>query len=252
VSDGNGGTDTVTVTIDVTPVNDAPIGTGDSKTIPEDTAATGKVTGTDVDGDTLTYTKNTNPSHGTVVVNANGTYTYTPNANYNGPDSFTVTVSDGNGGTDTVTVTIDVTPVNDAPIGTGDSKTIPEDTQATGKVTGSDVDGDTLTYTKNTNPNHGTVVVNADGTYSYTPNVNYNGPDSFTVLVSDGDGGKVLVTVNITVTPVNETVKNGTPTKVKNITTVGTIPMQRTGVPLPMLFMALVMIFGAFVSSKKK
>ncbi|WP_158304894.1 Ig-like domain-containing protein [Methanobacterium lacus] len=252
VSDGNGGSDVVTVTIDVTPVNDAPVGTGDSKTIPEDTQATGKVIGTDVDGDTLTYTKNSNPSHGTAVVNADGTYTYTPNANYNGPDSFTIIVSDGKGGSDVVTVTIDVTPVNDAPVGTGDSQTIPEDTQATGKVTGTDVDGDTLTYTKNTNPTHGTVVVNADGTYTYTPNANYNGPDSFTIIVSDGKGGSDVVLVNITMTPVDDPVKNVTPTKVKNQTEVGTIPMQRTGVPLPMLFMALVMIFGAFVSNKRK
>ncbi|UTB32533.1 MAG: Ig-like domain-containing protein [Methanobacterium sp. ERen5] len=252
VNDGNGGSDVVTVTIDVTPVNDAPIGNDDSKTIPEDSQANGKVTGTDVDGDTLTFAKDTDPKHGTAVVNADGTYTYTPNANYNGPDSFTVTVNDGNGGSDVVTVTIDVTPVNDAPIGNDDSKTIPEDSQANGKVTGTDVDGDTLTFSKATNPTHGTAIVNADGTYTYTPNANYNGPDSFTVTVSDGNGGSDIVTVTIDVTPVDDPVENMTPTKVKNQTEVGTIPMQRTGVPLPMLFMALVMIFGAFVSNKKK
>ncbi len=74
------GTTTVTVNITVTPVNDVPIGTGDTKTTNEDTPVSGAVTGTDVDGDALTFTKATDPSNGTVVVNPDGTYTYTPNA----------------------------------------------------------------------------------------------------------------------------------------------------------------------------
>ena len=239
----------------VTTVDGLPTAKNDSKTTPEDTPLSGNLPASDPDGPVTvlnfiingtSYAPGTVniPGVGKIAINSDGSYIFTPASNYNGPiPAITYTVSDNTGNTATATLNINVTPVNDPPVGTGDSQTIPEDTTANGKVSGTDVDGDTLTFSKATNPAHGTAVVNADGTYTYTPNANYNGPDSFTILVSDGNGGTDLVTVNITVTPVNDTVKNVTPTKVKNQTTVGTIPMQRTGVPLPMLFMALVMIF---------
>ena len=230
VSDGHGGFATSTVTIGITPVNDPPkLGDPDSPnfdpatgnyslTTPEDTPVSGQVKATDVDGDTLTFALgNKSPANGTVVVNANGTWTYTPKADYNGSDSFTVTVSDGHGGTATSTVTIGITPVNDPPkLGDPDSPnfdpatgnyslTTPEDTPVSGHVKATDVDGDTLTYTLgNKSPANGTVVVNADGTWTYTPGKDYNGSDVFTVLVSDGHGGFATSTVTIGVTPVND------------------------------------------------
>ncbi|MGV0908496.1 Ig-like domain-containing protein [Martelella sp. FOR1707] len=204
IDDGNGGTDTVTVDVTVTPVNDPPVGTGDLVETPEDTPVTGSVTGTDDDGDDLTFTLKDGPSNGTVTVNPDGSYEYTPDPDYNGPDSFTVTVDDGNGGTDTVTVDVTVTPVNDPPVGTGDVVETPEDTPVTGSVTGTDVDGDDLTFTLEDGPSNGTVTVNPDGSYEYTPNENYNGPDSFTVTVDDGNGGTDTVTVDVTVTPEND------------------------------------------------
>ncbi len=76
----------------------------------------GVVIGSDVDGDSLTYSKGTDPVHGSVVVNSDGTYTYTPDADFIGLDSFVVTVSDGNGGFVNSTVNVNVTPVNDAPV----------------------------------------------------------------------------------------------------------------------------------------
>ncbi|MBQ1782189.1 MAG: type I secretion C-terminal target domain-containing protein, partial [Gammaproteobacteria bacterium] len=68
----------------------------------------------------------------------------------------------------------------------------------------SDVDGDALSYVLGTSPANGSVVLNTDGTFTYTPNANYNGSDSFTVTVSDGQGGVVTSTVTIGVTPVND------------------------------------------------
>ena len=236
VSDGNGGTATSTVSIGVTPVNDPPVinddptnpdfpgtnydpATGNYKaTTPEDTPVSGQVKATDVDGDTLSYTLGgTTPAHGTVVVNADGTWTYTPGKDYNGSDVFTVLVSDGNGGTATSTITIGVTPVNDTPKpedpnnpdfdpATGNyNVTTEEDTPVSGQVKATDADGDTLTFALGTTtPAHGTVVVNADGTWTYTPAADYNGSDSFTVTVSDGNGGTATSTVNIGVTPVND------------------------------------------------
>ncbi|MGE0392601.1 MAG: Ig-like domain-containing protein [Vicinamibacterales bacterium] len=204
VSDGNGGTDTETVTIDVTPVNDPPVADPDAKVTPEDTPVDGNLTSSDVDGGSPAYSLATPPTNGGVVVNADGSYTYTPNLNYVGPDSFTYTVDDGNGGTDTETVTIDVTPVNDPPVANPDSKTTPEDTPVNGAVTSSDVDGGAPTYSLATAPSHGAVAVNADGTYTYTPEPDYNGPDSFTYTVDDGNGGTDTETVTIDVTPVND------------------------------------------------
>jgi len=204
VSDGKGGTTTVTVNVTVTPVNDPPVAAPAGVSTPEDTPVSGKVMVTDPDGDPLTFSKASDPKHGTVIVNADGTYTYTPAAGYNGSDSFTVKVSDGKGGTITVTVNVTVTPVNDAPVVTASPLVTPEDTPVVGSIKASDPDGDPLTYTKASDPAHGTVTMNANGTYIYTPAANYFGPDSFTVTVSDGKGGLTLVTVNITVTPVND------------------------------------------------
>ncbi|WP_062474967.1 tandem-95 repeat protein [Variovorax boronicumulans] len=204
VSDGNGGTTTSTITVTVDPVNDAPTVPNYAQTTDEDTPVSGQVVGSDVDGDTLTYVKGSDPANGTVTVNADGTYTYTPNANFNGTDSFTVTVSDGHGGTTTSTVTVTIDPVNDAPTAPNYTQTTNEDTPVNGKVTGTDVDGDALTYTKGSNPSNGSVVVNPDGTYTYTPNPNFNGTDTFTVTVSDGHGGTTTSTITVTVDPVND------------------------------------------------
>jgi VCBS repeat-containing protein len=204
VSDGKGGTATSTVSVTINPVNDAPTVPNYTLTTPEDTPVAGQVTGIDLDGDNLSYVAGTPPANGTVVVNADGTYTYTPGANFNGTDSFTVVVSDGNGGTVTSTVDVTVTPTQDAPTVPNYAVTTPEDTPVAGQVTGVDLDGDTLSYVAGTPPANGTVVVNPNGTYTYTPGANFNGTDTFTVVVSDGNGGTVTSTVDVTVSPVND------------------------------------------------
>jgi VCBS repeat-containing protein len=204
VSDGNGGTALVTIPVTVTPVNDAPVASAPPATTAEDTPVGGQITATDVDGDLLTYAVTTAPANGIVTVNPDGSYTYTPNANFNGADSFTVTVSDGNGGTALVMIPVTVTPVNDAPVASSPPATTAEDTPVGGQITATDVDGDALTYAVTTAPANGSVTVNPDGSYTYTPNANFNGADSFTVTVSDGNGGSVLVTIPVTVTPVND------------------------------------------------
>jgi VCBS repeat-containing protein len=148
-----------------------------------------------VDGDALTFTVTTAPAHGTVVVNPDGTYTYTPANNYSGTDVFTVTVSDGKGGTTTVTISVTVNPTNVAPVASAPAIVTNKNTPVNGTITASDVDGDALTFTVSTAPAHGTVSVNPDGTYTYTPANNYSGTDVFTVTVSDGKGGTTTVTI---------------------------------------------------------
>ncbi|UKA01381.1 Ig-like domain-containing protein [Photobacterium damselae] len=204
VDDGNGGTDTITVTVNVTPVNDAPVGEDVSAETQEDTAVTGQLTATDVDGDNLTFKPGTNPENGSVTINADGSWEYVPNPDFNGEDSFTVVVDDGNGGTDTITVTVNVTPVNDAPVGEDVTTETQEETAVTGQLTATDVDGDNLTFKPGTNPENGSVTINADGSWEYVPNTDFNGEDSFTVVVDDGNGGSDTITVTVNVTPVND------------------------------------------------
>ncbi|MEZ8296690.1 Ig-like domain-containing protein, partial [Vibrio splendidus] len=173
-------------------------------TTDEDTPVSGTLSASDEDGDDLSFSKATEPSNGTVVVDKNGDWTYTPDENYNGNDSFTVVVSDGQGGTDTITVNIGVTPVNDLPVGEDVSVTTDEDTPVSGSLTATDADNDQLTFSKGTEPSNGSVVVDENGNWTYTPDENYNGSDSFTVVVDDGQGGTDTITVDVGVTPVND------------------------------------------------
>ncbi|HIF9442316.1 TPA: tandem-95 repeat protein, partial [Photobacterium damselae] len=204
VDDGNGGTDTITVTVNVTPVNDAPVGEDVSAETQEETAVTGQLTATDVDGDNLTFNPGSDPTNGQVTVNPDGSWEYVPNPDFNGEDSFTVVVDDGNGGTDTITVTVNVTPVNDAPVGEDVSAETQEETAVTGQLTATDVDGDNLTFKPGADPTNGSVTVNPDGSWEYVPNPDFNGEDSFTVVVDDGNGGTDTITVTVNVTPVND------------------------------------------------
>jgi len=187
------------------PANRAPTSGDDAQSITEDSVLEGRVTGTDADGDALTYARGSDPTNGTVVVNADGTYTYTPNPDFNGTDSFSVTISDGRGGTTTSTITVTVTPVNDAPTATGGPLTTNEDTPATGTIIGNDADGDELTYTVTTPPANGSLVLDPEtGEYTYTPDDEFNGGDSFTVTVDDGNGGSTTVDIPVTVVAVND------------------------------------------------
>jgi large repetitive protein len=206
ISDGQGGTSTSTVTITVNPVNDVPVAVNDSATTPEDAPVTIPVLGndTDADGNPLTVTAASSPN-GSVVINPDGTITFTPNANFNGPTTITYTISDGQGGTSTATVNLTVTPVNDPPVAVNDSATVAEDTpiRISPLANDTDLDGNPLTIIAASSPN-GTVVINPDGTITFTPNANFNGPTTITYQISDSNGGFATATINVTVTPVND------------------------------------------------
>ena len=205
-NDGNLDSNTATVSITVTAVNDAPVASNGSDTTNEDTAVSGTAGATDVDNATLTYAVLSGPAHGTLTVfnTATGAFTYTPNLNYNGPDAFTFKANDGTVDSNTATVSITVDPVNDAPVANNGSNSTPEDTVLIGSVTASDVDGDALTYSLVANASNGSVVVNANGTFVYTPNLNYNGPDAFTFKANDGTVDSNTATISITVNAVND------------------------------------------------
>jgi large repetitive protein len=216
ISDGNGGTDTASVSVSVTCVNDNPDAVNDTATVAEDSGANAiNVLANDTaapdTGETLTITAVTQGTNGSVAITGGGTgLTYTPNANYCGPDSFTYTISDGNGGTDTASVSVSVTCVNDNPDAINDLATVAEDSGAnTINVLANDTaapdTGETLTVTAVTQGANGSVAITGGGTaVSYTPNANFNGTDSFTYTISDGNGGSDTATVNVTVTEVND------------------------------------------------
>jgi len=213
-SDGRGGGDSGTVTLQVTPVQDAPVAVADARTTAEDTplmvAAPGVLANdTDVDGDALTAALASGPSHGTLALQANGAFDYTPAAGWNGVDSFIYSASDGKGGSDPATVTITVSADNDAPIAVDDGYATNEDTQRSVAAPGAlandtDADGDVLTAALTTGPTHGVVVLQANGAFDYTPAPGWSGTDTFTYTVADGNGGSDQATVTIAVSASND------------------------------------------------
>jgi VCBS repeat-containing protein len=203
-NDGSLDSNAGTVNLSVTPVNDAPVAAAASVTTAEDTVLTGNVTVTDVEGDSLTYILVSGPAHGTVSLHADGTFTYMPAADYNGADSFTYKANDGSLDSNVATINLTVTPVNDAPVAASATASTAEDNVLNGTVTATDVEGDPLSYRVITGPLHGNLTFNADGTYVYTPNADYNGTDSFTYKANDGSLDSNLGTVSLTVTPVND------------------------------------------------
>ena len=201
VTDTHGVAVVQTVQVGVAAVNDAPVAAASVVlATSEDTAARGQVVASDVDGDALAYTVVTGPAHGALVVDvATGAYTYTPGSNYSGADSFQVAFADGNGASAMQTVEVGVAAVNDAPVAAVTAVlATSEDTAVHGQAVASDVDGDVLGYTVATGPAHGALVVDAaTGAYTYTPGLNYSGPDSFQVQVADGNGGSAMQTVEV-------------------------------------------------------
>ncbi len=206
VSDGTADSPTASVQINITAANDIPVAVAQTLATNEDTDLSITLSGSDADtGDTLTYSVVTDPAHGTLSGSVPN-LTYTPNHNYNGTESFTFKANDGTADSQPATITITVNPVNDAPttIPQG-TVTLNEDSSTSITLLATDVDGDTLTYSIDTNPAHGTVSVpDANGTLSYTPYADYAGTDSFTYHVNDGTLSSAITTINIDVTAVND------------------------------------------------
>ncbi|MEN0039464.1 MAG: Ig-like domain-containing protein [Cellvibrio sp.] len=214
--DGTANGNIVTVTINVTPVNDAPVANNDTASVNEDGSVVVAVRAndTDAEGDALTVNSVTQGSNGSVVIDAvTGNPIYTPNAGFSGTDSFTYTVRDPSGAiSNTATVTVTVNPVNHAPVAAAETITLLEGGVATSLDGGAtsvlandtDADGDPLTAILVSGPAHGTLTLNANGTFSYTHDGSETTVDSFTYKVNDGTVDGNTVTVNINITPVNE------------------------------------------------
>jgi hypothetical protein len=116
--------------------------------------------------------------------------------------TLTVTTEDGRTGSTVQVITVSA--VNKAPLAWDADYTTAEDQAVSGSVTATDEEGDSLTYTVATNPQHGVVALNSDGTFTYTPARDFNGEDSFTFRASDGNLDSAPATVFIMVSPVND------------------------------------------------
>ena len=213
-TDGSSNSAPVTVTLDVTGVNDAPVAVNDAYTTGEDTvlviAGPGVLLNdTDVDGNPLTSVLLSNVTHGVLALNSNGSFTYTPNANFNGVDTFRYRARDAVLFSGVAVVTITVVSSNDVPVAINDAYTTAEDTALNVPLPGvltndTDLDGNPLTAILVTPPTHGTLTLSTNGSFLYLPATNYNGGDSFTYMANDGTTNSAPATVTLTVTAVND------------------------------------------------
>ena len=190
----------------------APVANDDpSKSADEDTPLVGSsvlANDTDANNDALTAVQDSAPANAdSFTFNSDGTFIYTPSGNFNGTDTFTHHANDGALDSNIATVTITVNAVNDSPIAVNDNVTTDEDTPVYGNVltNDSDVDADFLTAVQDTGPSNAqSFTLNSDGTFSYTPDTNFHGVDSFTYHAYDGNANSSIVSVAITVNSVND------------------------------------------------
>ncbi len=200
----------------IAPINDAPVGAAESYGLAEDSvfsvdAAAGVLANdSDADGDGLTPVVLTEPSSGTLALFADGSFVYVPAPDFNGGDSFAYAASDGTGDSGPIVVTLTVTPANDAPVGGADAYVATEDTtlavvQSSGVLANDDdLDGDAITASLLSGVSHGTLTLSGNGSFTYAPVANYNGPDAFTYRVLDGSLSSSAITVSLRVEPVND------------------------------------------------
>ncbi|MBK8192338.1 MAG: tandem-95 repeat protein [Lewinellaceae bacterium] len=219
--------DTATITVNVSPVNDAPMVADTMITTPEDTPVLICVPISDVDHSTFNVTSFCTPAAGMVSgltdpATTEYCLTYTPDANYTGPDTLCIEVCDGAGACDTSYVFLTVDPVNDAPTANNDSETTPEDTPKTFSVTANDtdVDGNIVpasvdldpatagTQTMYTAPGQGTFTTDGLGNVTFTPDLDFIGMATAEYVVCD-DGTPLpalcdTATITVNVSPVND------------------------------------------------
>jgi VCBS repeat-containing protein len=205
ISDSN----LATVILTVVAVNDPPLAVGDSYTTGEDmplpVAAPGVLTNDgDVDGDPLAAVLDTSPLSGTLVLNPDGSFTYTPTLDFSGVETFTYHATDTISDSNVAAVTLTVTAVNDPPVAMADGYTATEDTPLIVAAPGvlandGDVDGDALATVLDTSPMSGTLVLNPDGSFTYTPTLHFAGLDTFTYHATDTISASNLATVTLTV-----------------------------------------------------
>ncbi len=199
----NGASGTARVTVTVNPVNDAPVAnSGIAVVMTENTTSNFNLGGTDVDGNALTC-YGLYSGLGTFTVNTDCTASFTPNTNLNGSYNLSFRVFDGSAYSAYQTIAVTINKLNDVPVVTDVAKSLNEDNNANAVLSGSDADGDTLSYSVVSGPAHGTAVLDG-AVLTYTPTLNWNGVDTLTYIASDGTASSNLGTVTLTVNAVND------------------------------------------------
>ncbi|MFA0434171.1 tandem-95 repeat protein [Vibrio cyclitrophicus] len=214
VADEDGAIDETTAGITVLEVNDPPVAGPTSYTIDEDSVLTFSesqilVNASDVEGDVELVGINYDGSDGIFTVNGDGTCSFAPNENFNGQVQLGVTIQDESGATVETHINVDVLPINDAPVSGDLAYTINEDSSITlGQeqllARAGDIDSDNLEAINLSTDENATIQQNEDGSYTITPNADYNGDLDLSFDIIDNDGGEVQVGLDITVNPVND------------------------------------------------
>ncbi|MGA8809941.1 MAG: Ig-like domain-containing protein, partial [Thermoanaerobaculia bacterium] len=216
-SDGVATSNIATVSITITPVNDAPVANNDTYSVAEGGTLNQSAPGvlgndTDADSPTLTAVLVSGPAHASsFALNANGSFTYVHDGSETTSDSFTYRANDGSLNSNVATVNITVTPVNDAPVAVNDGPyNVPEGGTLNIATPGvlandTDVDSPTLTAVLVSGPAHASsFALNADGSFTYVHDGSETLTDSFTYRANDGSLNSNVATVSITITPVND------------------------------------------------
>ncbi|RMA82769.1 tandem-95 repeat protein, partial [Umboniibacter marinipuniceus] len=213
VSDGTAVT-TADIDVSVTDVNDAPVAGSTSYSVDEDGTLTFSdaqllANSSDVDGTVSVDSVGYIGTDGILTDNGDGTYSFAPNENFNGDVSLAVQVIDDDGATDTTPADVSVIAVNDTPVVSGNlAYSVDEDGSITFSqeqllANSSDVDGDDLTAANVSAGDNATVTDNGDGTFTVTPDADFNGDIDLSFDVSDGTA-TVASGVDLTVNPVND------------------------------------------------
>jgi hypothetical protein len=185
--------------------NTNPVAVNDAFGAHKNTPVSGNVllNDSDGDGDELSVTVDAGPSNGQLTLNPDGSFTYTPNTDWHGTDTFTYAIDDGYGGTATGTVTVTVanTP---PPAGSNITYTTPAELTVDAEngvlADVTNPNNHTLVAVLATGPSSGTLTLNSDGSFTYTPDWDFVGTDSFTFYPRDNDGPGNSITVYVSVT----------------------------------------------------
>jgi large repetitive protein len=212
---------TIVVLEEPRPGNNPPFAGDDFALTPQNTPVGGNVLLNDYDPDgdniILNTVPTTPPSNGTVVMQPNGDYVYTPDSDYLGPDQFVYQICDD--GTPSLcafaTVYITVHPANTPPVAVDDINHTLINTPVPGNVLTNDYDPDgddlTVTTTPVTPPSNGTLVLDPDGSYTYTPNTGFTGTDTFVYEVCDNGNPQLCDQATVTITVTETTLGNDPP-----------------------------------------
>lgn len=203
VSDGSRESAAVKVQLEVSAVNDAPWAKSANLSSLEDEIVVLGLQLGDPDGDKLQLDFTQKPENG-FVIEDNGDWVYIPNPHFNGRDLIKFRAFDGKLVSNEATLTIDVKASNDAPIASNSKVTAQEGKRISFELVASDVDGDPMTYKLITAPEHGKIESSKDKKWAYTPNSGYNGTDSLTFRVSDGQVQGNIAQVSFDITERND------------------------------------------------